>query len=84
MEILNVNIAEVVKRECAFDCTISPHPGQVVVQISNDDFARRMGNLILQLQKVIDRHYPEREENLFLVIRAPNEKENVFKIWKSV
>jgi hypothetical protein len=54
------------------------------VQISDADFDRRMANLIVQLQKVIDRHYPEREENLFLVIRASEKKENIFKIWKSI
>ena len=38
-----------------------------------------------QIQQIIDKHYPQREEHILLVIRAMDGRsENTFKIWKSV
>jgi hypothetical protein len=79
MQVLISDIADAVKRECTCDCAVSPHLNQVVVQIGNSGFDQHMGNLILQIQKIIDRHYPEREENLYLVIRAQNEQKKSLK-----
>jgi ABC-type microcin C transport system permease subunit YejB len=85
METLRSKVVKVLKREFTYDCTISSRMNQVILQVTNIDFEERLGRLLQLIQQIIDKYYPQREENLSIVIRdSGGMKENVFKIWKSV
>jgi hypothetical protein len=57
---------------------------QVLIKISKTDFEERLGNLLQQIYRVIDQHFPVRQEHLSIVIRDNDARyENVFKVWKS-
>lgn len=56
----------------------------LLIKISRADFENSLGNLLQQIQSVIDQRFPVREEHLSIVIQDNEKKyENVFKIWKS-
>lgn len=78
MNTLRSKVVKVLKREFTYDCTISFKTNRVILQVRNIDFEQCLGSL---LQQIIDKHFPEREENLFIHI-GDGSKENVFKIWK--
>ncbi|TWR27383.1 hypothetical protein FPZ43_12940 [Mucilaginibacter pallidiroseus] len=57
---------------------------QLLIKISRNDFEQRMGNLLQQIQTVIDKRFPVRTEHLSIVITDNDARyKNVFKIWKS-
>lgn len=56
--------------------------GNIMVVISTEDFIHRLGMFYKHTVKIIDRHFPERDEDLRLLFRDPHGRhENVFKIW---
>ena len=58
---------------------------KIKIKISDRDYNYNMGAIIMKIQKIIDENNPERDENLFMIIRCENtEDENVIKIWKTV
>ena len=84
MKKLRSKVVKALKKEFTFECTISSRMNQVILYVSNIDFEQHLGKLLQQTQQIIDKHFPQREENLCLVIRdIEGSHENVFKIWKA-
>lgn len=55
-----------------------------MVSLSRFEVEHRLGNLLQQIYRAVDQHFPVRKENLSLIIRdAYGGYENSFKIWKS-
>lgn len=80
LETLQSDVITVLKKELDNPCNIWSYMGQVVLEISNDDFDKHMGCLV---QHVIDAHFPDRDEDLCIVIRNIDKRiENSIKIWK--
>jgi hypothetical protein len=45
----------------------------------------RLGAILLQIQRLVEKYFPERQEDIALLIRDGGSRyENVFKIWKPV
>lgn len=85
MKKLRSKVVKALKREFTFKCTISARMNQVILYVNNIDFEQHLGKLLQQTQQIIDKHFPQREENLCLVIREiDGTNQNVFKIWKPV
>ena len=85
MKKLRSKVVKALKKEFTFECTISSRMNQVILYVSNIDFEQHLGKLLQQTQQIIDKHFPQREENLCLVIRdIDGSHQNVFKIWKPV
>lgn len=85
MKKLRSKVVKALKREFTFECTISARMNQVILYVNNIDFEQHLGKLLQQTQQIIDKHFPQREENLCLVIREiDGTNQNVFKIWKPV
>ena len=93
MDILNQNsmkklrskVAAALKREFNYEYTISSRMNRLVLKIRNVDFEQHLGKLLQQVQQIIDRYYPQRQEHILLTIKAMDgANENTFKIWKSV
>lgn len=85
MKKLRSKVVKALKREFTFECTISSRMNQVILYVSSIDFEQHLGKLIQQTQQIIDKHFPQREDNLCLVIREiGGTNQNMFKIWKPV
>jgi hypothetical protein len=83
MKKLRSKVVKALKKEFTFECTISSRMNQVILYVSNIDFEQHLGKLIQQTQQIIDKHFPQREDNLCLVIREiSGGHQNMFKIWK--
>ncbi len=81
---LTGEVARLIKSEMATDGTVTHIANQVIVSISRFEVEHRLGNLLQQIYRAVDQHFPVRHENLSLVIRdADGAYENSFKIWKS-
>jgi hypothetical protein len=85
MKKLRSKVVAALKREFTYECTISSRMNQVILKVRNIDLEQELGRLLQQIQQIIEKHYPQREEHILLVIRAMDgSNENTFKIWKSV
>lgn len=82
---LGTLVARLIKSELATDGTVQVAAGQVIVSISRFEVEHRLGNLLQQIYRAVDQHFPVRKEHLSLIIRDLDGcYENCFKIWKSV
>lgn len=81
---LGAAVARLIKSELGADGTVSHAAGQVIVSISRFHVEHHLGNLLQQIYKAVDQHFPIRKENISLIIRdVEGAYENTFKIWKS-
>lgn len=77
-------VAHLIKSELAPEGTVSTVANQIVLSISRFDVEHKLGDLLQQIYRSVDQHFPIRKENLSLTIRdAEGIYENSFKIWKS-
>ncbi|UKT63033.1 hypothetical protein [Pedobacter mucosus] len=84
-ETLQSDVVAVLKKELDYPCSIWYSVGQVILEISNDNFEKHMGCIVQQIQHIIDRNFPERDGNLSIIIRNTDKRiENAIKIWKPV
>lgn len=82
---LNTDVMHLLKTEIGDQGTVAGLGNQVLINIKQADFELRMGNILQQIYRVIDQHFPVRNEHVSIIIRDANSTyENVFKIWKSV
>lgn len=81
---LGTLVARLIKSELAAGGTVHAAAGQVIVSISRFEVEHRLGNLLQQIYRAVDQHFPVRKEHLSLIIRdTDGSYENTFKIWKS-
>lgn len=80
---LTASVASLIKSELS-GSTVSAATNQIIVSISRFEVEHRLGNLLQQIYRSVDEHFPIRKEHLSLIIRdAEGLYENSFKIWKS-
>jgi hypothetical protein len=60
-------------------------PGEhVTVIISLTDCENKFGDILQKIHRVIDDSYPDRDENLFILVRDETGSfQNVMKVWKT-
>lgn len=81
---LGASVARLIKSELASDGTEHAVANQVIVSISRFEVEHRLGNLLQQIYRSVDQHFPVRKNDLSLIVRAlDGSYENSFKIWKS-
>lgn len=81
---LSTDVIGLLKKELGEAGIVASLGNQILIKISKTDFEERLGNLLQQIYRVIDQHYPTRKEHLSIVIQDNEAKyENVFKVWKS-
>ena len=84
VQTLSANVMQLLSNELNGVGIVALLGNQLLIKISRTDFEQRLGNLLQQIQSVIDQRFPIREEHLSIVIQDNEAKyENVFKIWKS-
>jgi len=82
---LGASVARLIKSELATDGTVHAAANQIIVSISRFEVEHRLGNLLQQIYRSVDQHFPVRKGDLSLIVRAMDGSyENSFKIWKSV
>ena len=81
---LGTAVAGLIKSQLTAGGTVQAVAGQVIVSISRFEVEHRLGNLLQQIYRAVDQHFPVRKEHLSLIIRdTDGSYENCFKIWKS-
>ena len=81
---LAASVARLLKAELATDGNVQAAANQIIVSISRFEVEHRLGNLLQQIYRAVDQHFPVRKEHLSLIIRdLEGSYENSFKIWKS-
>jgi hypothetical protein len=81
---LSTHVVQLLSNELKGIGVVALLGNKLLIRISRADFEQRLGNLLQQIQSVIDQRFPVRNEHLSIVIRDDDAKyENVFKIWKS-
>jgi hypothetical protein len=81
---LGADVARLLKSELGQGGTVTTAANQIIVSISRFQVEHHLGNLLQQIYRAVDQHFPVRKENLSLIIRdAEGVYENTFKIWKS-
>jgi len=81
---LGADVARLIRSELGTNGTVSLATNRIVVSISRFQIEHHLGNLLQQIYRTVDQHFPVRRENLSLTIRdAEGLYENTFKIWKS-
>lgn len=82
---LGTSVANLIRSELAAGSTVQTAANQIIVSISHFEVEHRLGNLLQQIYRSVDQHFPVRKEHLLLIIRdMDGSYENSFKIWKSV
>jgi len=81
---LTASVAWLIKNELAANGNVHAAANKIIVYISRFEVEHRLGNILQQIYRSVDQHFPVRKENLSLIIRDEDGKyENCFKIWKS-
>lgn len=81
---LGASVAQLIKNELATNGTVHAVANQIIVSVSRFEVEHRLGNLLQQIYRAVDHHFPVRKEHLSLIIRDMEGcYENSFKIWKS-
>ncbi|MGN6179240.1 MAG: hypothetical protein ACTHNW_08665 [Mucilaginibacter sp.] len=81
---LGAAVALLIKNELGTDGTVKTVANQIVVSLSRFQIEHHLGNVLQQIYRSVDQHFPVRKEHLSLIIRdAEGVYENSFKIWKS-
>lgn len=81
---LGAAVALLIKNELGTDGTVKTAANQIVVSLSRFQIEHHLGNVLQQIYRSVDQHFPVRKEHLSLIIRdAEGVYENSFKIWKS-
>jgi hypothetical protein len=82
---LTTDVMHLLKTELGDQGTVGGLGNHILICIKQADFELRMGNILQQIYRVVDQHFPIRDQHISIVIRDANSSyENVFKIWKSV
>jgi len=82
---IKTQIAELLSVEFSNSGVVTCPGDQIVVTISYESCQNNFGKVLLQIHRVIDEHYPDRNENLFIVICNDEDSfQNIIKIWKTV
>lgn len=77
-------VAHLIKNELGNRGTVNAVSNQIVICLSRFQVEHHLGNVLQQIYKSIDQHFPIRKEHLSLIIRdSDGIYENAFKIWKS-
>jgi len=81
---LKTNITHLLSIEFGELGIVSCVNDQVTVVLSLNDCENNFGNILQQIHRVIDECYPNRKENVFILIKDESGAfQNVQKIWKS-
>ncbi|MDN3580087.1 hypothetical protein [Mucilaginibacter flavus] len=81
---LTTDVIHLLRIELGEHGTVASMGNQVLIKISQADFESRLGNMLQQIQRVIDQHFPARQNHLSIIIQDNEARyQNVFKIWKS-
>ncbi|SEN00047.1 hypothetical protein SAMN05192574_102132 [Mucilaginibacter gossypiicola] len=84
LENLGSGVLNLLKNELGEHGTVSKMENHIVICISRTDFEQRLGNLLQQIYRSVEQHFPVRTEQLSIMIRDSETKyENTFKIWPS-
>lgn len=77
-------VAGLIKIELGAHGSVHTVANQIIVSISRFEVEHRLGNLLQQIYRTVDQHFPVRKQHLSLIIRdSEGVYENCFKIWKS-
>jgi hypothetical protein len=78
-------VARLLKTELGNQGRVSAAANQIIVSISRFQLEHHLGNILQQIYRTVDQHFPVRRENLSLIIRdTEGLYQNSFKIWKSL
>ena len=81
---LAADVAKLLKTELGAEGSVSAAANQIIISISRFQVEHHLGNLLQQVYRTVDQHFPVRAENISLTIRdADGVYENTFKIWRS-
>jgi len=81
---LRNTVGELLKNELASNGTVQTTNSHIIVSISRFEIEYRLGNLLQQIYRTIDQHFPIRKEHLSLIIKdLDGIYQNCFKIWRS-
>lgn len=81
---LGADVARLIKNELGPIGEVRAVANQIVVSISRFNVEHNLGNMLQQILRSVDQHFPVRKEHLSLIIKdIEGIHENSFKIWKS-
>ncbi|MFD2147658.1 hypothetical protein [Mucilaginibacter antarcticus] len=81
---LTADVIRLLKTEIGDQGTVAALDNHVLISFNQPDFELRMGNILQQIYRVVEQHFPVRNEHVNIIMRDTNSTyENVFKIWKS-
>jgi hypothetical protein len=79
---LSTGVLHLLTHELGEHGTVAEIGNKIHICISRADFEQRLGNLLQQIYRSVDQHFPVRTEQLSITIRDVEEKyESTFKIW---
>jgi protein-arginine kinase activator protein McsA len=82
---LKTNIAHLLSIEFFNSGIVTCSDGRVTVVMSRATCERNFDDIIQQIHRAIDECYPERSEDIFILVRDESGNfQNVMKIWKSI
>jgi hypothetical protein len=81
---LKTNITNLLRTEFGDAGVVTCPDNQVTVVISKNNCEQNYGNILQQIHRVIEEYCPNRNENVFILVRdEAGSFQNILKIWKS-
>lgn len=76
-------VVNLLEKEMTYKCRLWHEGNEILLEINDTDFENNMGYLVRQIQGIIERNLPEREDDLSIVIKNTDKLTNHrLKIWK--
>ena len=81
---LNATVVQDLATEFGDEGIVSCPEDRIMVMIAGSGCQRNFGNILQRVHRVVEAGYPERAENLFILVRDEGGLfQNWIKIWKS-
>lgn len=81
---LTMEVGRLIKAKIGTSAAVHTVAGQIIISISRFEVEHCLGNLLRQIYRAVDQHFPVRKDHLSLIIRDQGGSyETSFKIWKS-
>lgn len=82
-ETFNAQVTEVLRQHASCSPRVKNLMGQVLIELDDHISTRDTDALKSEIKTLIEQHFPNRTENVSIILRQPERDDSAFKVWKS-
>ncbi|PTQ98146.1 hypothetical protein C8P68_103306 [Mucilaginibacter yixingensis] len=81
-ETFNARVSDMLREHASCAQRVRCLMGQVLLELDDNMTTRDIDALKSEIKALVEQHFPDRTENISIVLREPNQDDTAFKVWK--